>query len=279
MGHWQTTIIQEHGSRHYIIARLSLQIFKILENCQIEPSMKEDIQKIYIEYLMPKLMHCWEIKEKYRKCFNEKTQAYCPSSQTEQGKSVNVPFIIGLDAMCHDFLYTYKNFVRDILLIFNNLYKTYFKEASEFYRGDKKKKTKSLIDYAQNNFGENDPKTNFIKEAKTNLENYISMRNAVEHPGEKSGFLKISNFVLCGDEKVEEPCCWCEQNGKEENKSSIRKIFEVGIHDLMTLAEDILISWANENLKIPSMMSIICIPKDQRDKNCPIKYEVIYFKS
>ena len=131
------------------------------------------------------------------------------------------------------------------------------------------------IPYAEDTFGVTSQKTTFLKEAETNLRLYISMRNALEHPNGHSGSLQISNFVLYPDQKVEEPCWWREKGAEREiDKSSIRLGFEVAIHDLLTLAEDILVSWAVDNLKLPSIMRITSIPTEQRDKDCPVKYEV-----
>ena len=185
-----------------------------------------------------------------------------------------LPFIPQLEQECHNFLYEYKNFVRNLLGVFNILYGTNFEEASEFY--EKKKSPTSLIKYAENTFGINDSKTMFLKEAEINLKSYIAMRNAVDHPGGYSGHFKISNFEVGSDQIADEPCWWREVNGQEVDKWSIRLGLEVGIHDLLTLAEDMLISWANEHLLIPDRMNIIYIPKEQRKKECPIKYEVVF---
>ncbi len=165
--------------------------------------------------------------------------------------------------------------MRNLLAVVNLLYGTDFKEASEFYKG--KKQAKSLINFAENSFGINDPKTKFIKEAESNLISYIAMRNAIEHPNGHSGVFKISNFVLCSDGRVEEPCWWREKPiEKEIEKSSIRMGFEVAIHDLLTLAEDIIISWADEHLSLPSFKQLTSIPKAKRDPNCPVKYKIKY---
>jgi hypothetical protein len=183
--------------------------------------------------------------------------------------------VLSGQGQCHSFLYGYKNFVRNLLAVFNLLYGTAFKEASEFFKG--KKQAKSLVNFAEDCFGINDPKTKFLKEAETNLINYISMRNAIEHPNGRSGTFKISNYALCRDGKVEEPCWWRETpTEKEIEKSSIRMGFEVAIHDLLILAEDIIISWANEHLSLPSFKQLTYIHKEKRDSNCPVKYKVQY---
>lgn len=138
MGNWHITKIQDNGTRHYIVARLSLQICKILEHCETVDDQKQKIQKICIDGLMPKLIHCWEINEKYTKLFNDQMDCYCPPSQVKENDVFRKPHIIGIENMCRDFLGTYRNFVIDLLFLFNALYGTSFKEPSEFYKGDKK---------------------------------------------------------------------------------------------------------------------------------------------
>ena len=56
--------------------------------------------------------------------------------------------------------------------------------------------------------------------------------------------------------------------------SSIRADFDTFIHNLLTLGEDVLVSWANENLESPEMMEIAIIPEERRDPKNPAKYTV-----
>lgn len=215
----------------------------------------------------------WEIENWYRGKFKEQVQEY--ERNVKNGHKTHLPYIPQLEQECHSFLYEYKNFIRNVLAVFNLLYGTNFKEASEFY--SVKKQANSLIGFLEDNFGINDPKTKFLKEAETNLRNYISMRNAIEHPNGYSGMFKISNFTVCPDQKFLEPCWWREEsNEKEIDKTSIRMGFEVAIHDLLTLAEDIFISWAEEHLYLPTFMQRVFVPKEKRDSNCPVKYLVQY---
>ena len=114
---------------------------------------------------------------------------------------------------------------------------------SEFYARNKKKTSISLIEFAENNFGNNDPKTLFLKEVEKNIRTFIAMRNAIVHPDGHSGTFKISNCVLCIDGRVEEPCWWQEKTTEKEiEKFSVRMGFEVAIHNLLTLAEFVLFS-------------------------------------
>ena len=77
--------ILDHGTQNPIIARLAVQIF----------------------------LRCWEIVERYRPEFIKQTGSY--KRPQAQSQIVVVPYVIGLEEECHNFLYEAKNFLRDLL--------------------------------------------------------------------------------------------------------------------------------------------------------------------
>ena len=46
------------------------------------------------------------------------------------------------------------------------------------------------------------------------------------------------------------------------------------VDNLLGLAEDVLVSWAADNLKDPQLMRVAIVPEDRRDPMCPIKWVV-----
>jgi hypothetical protein len=105
----------------------------------------------------------------------------------------------------------------------------------------------------------------------SSVEYIIGLRNACEHPGGYSGNLLIENFTLDPDGKIAEPTWHREKDGQPlDAPSSIRADMEAIIHNLLTLGEDIVASWAADNLKAPALMRIRHIPAEQRDPKCPI---------
>ena len=97
------------------------------------------------------------------------------------------------------------------------------------------------------------------------------MRNAVEHPDGYSGRLVIENFRRDPDQKLSEPVWYRLKDGNNATEpSSIRADFDTFIHNLLTLGEDVLVSWANENLEWPEMMEIAVIPEERRDPKTPL---------
>src|SRR5262249_2838764 len=117
--------ILDHGASNRIVARLSLQIFKILENCNLAKETHDKIAEQYLT-LQKRLLRCWEIKERFRQEFNAAVEAYKPP---QPGEPVQLPQIARLDEECQNFLYEAKNYIRGLLQVVNLLYGTDFKEA------------------------------------------------------------------------------------------------------------------------------------------------------
>jgi hypothetical protein len=263
--------VVSHGTSNPIVARLSLQNLKILEKCKMTKEVKDKVGGLYLDSLMKKLLRCWEIEDSFKKSFAEVQTKYKPPATPNA--PVEIPQIDRLEADCHNFLYEAKNYIRDVLYVFNKLYGTSFSEASEFSKA--RKGGKSLIEFATEAFGPNDARTKMFVESVPWVEEVIAMRNAVENPDGYSGRLFIENFRRDPDQKISEPVWHRMKDGKNAAKpSSIRADFETFIHNLLTLGEDVLISWANENLESSEMMEIIMIPEDRRDPKNPAKYAI-----
>jgi len=265
--------IASHGTNNPIVARLSLQNLKILENCKITKEMKDKVGGLYLDSLMKKLLRCWEIEDGFKKSFKEAAEKYKPPARP--GDPVEIPQIDRLEQDAHNFLYETKSYIRDVLYVVNKLYGTSFSEASEFSKGHKKGNGKSLIEFATEKFGADDARTKMFVEMKPWVEELIAMRNAVEHPEGHSGTLVIENFTRDSEQKLSEPAWYRTKDGaKVVQPSSIRADFETHIHNLLTLGEDVLVSWAAENLEAPGMMEIAVIPEEHRDPKNPAKYAV-----
>jgi hypothetical protein len=263
--------IASHGTGNPIVARLSLQTLQILKSCKVTDELKDKVGSLYLHSLMKKLLRCWEIVDSFKKSFAEAAAKYKPPASPNA--PVEIPQIERLEQDCHNFLYEAKNYIRDLLYVVNKLYGTSFSEASEFSKA--RKGGKSLIEFATETFGPDDARTKMLAEAAPLVEEAIAMRNAVEHPDGYSGRLVIENFRRDPDQKLSEPVWYRVKDGKNATEpSSIRADFETLIDSLMTLGEDVLVSWANENLDSPELMEIAIIPEERRDPKNPAKYTV-----
>jgi hypothetical protein len=264
-----------HGVSNPIVARLSLQILEILRQTKAAKDVQDAVGGLYLNSLQKKLIRCYEINERFKKEFASEAAKYKPPAQPNA--PVEVPQIPNLEEECHNFLYEAKNYIRDLLQVVNQLYSTSYDEASEFSRA--KKGRQSLIEFAETTFGANDPKTLMLKEAAPFVEEIIAKRNAVEHPDGYSGKLAISNFMRGADNKLDEPGWHRVKDEKPVNySSSVRMDLEASIHNLLSLGEDVFVSWAADHLMAPEAMRIGHIPEAQRDPKCAIKYKVTLSK-
>jgi hypothetical protein len=263
--------VLEHGTTNPIVARLNVQTLQIMNQCNASEDIQAKVNDLYINSLQKKLLRCWEIEDRFKKEFAAAIDKYKPPAAANA--LVEVPQIARLDEECHNFLYEAKNFIRDLLRVVNHLYGTTFEEASEFSRA--KKGSQSLVEFAEKTFGADDGKTKMLKEAVLWVEELISMRNAVEHPDGFSGKLLIANFTLGADRKIVEPGWHREKDSKAAGEpSSIRADMQTYIHILLTLGEDVFVSWASDHLQVPDLMRVALIPEDRRNPLCPIKWTV-----
>ena len=53
----------------------------------------------------------------------------------------------------------------------------------------------------------------------------------------------------------------------------IRRLVDLGLN-LLTLGEDVFVSWASDHLKVPDLMRVACIPEDKRNPDRPVKWTV-----
>jgi hypothetical protein len=63
--------IADRGTANPIVSRLTLQIFNILDQCNLPQQTRDGIKLIYIDSLRKKLLRCWEIVERYRTAFSK----------------------------------------------------------------------------------------------------------------------------------------------------------------------------------------------------------------
>jgi hypothetical protein len=126
--------VLEHGTTNPIVARLSLQILQMLNQCDAPKDVQDKVGDLYLNSLQKKLLRCWEIEQRFKNEFAAAVEKYKPAAVNAP---VEVPQIARLEEECHNFLYEGKNFIRDLLQVVNHLYGTTFEEASEFSRAKK----------------------------------------------------------------------------------------------------------------------------------------------
>jgi len=261
----------DQGVTNPIVARLTLQNFELLQNCAIPKETAEKIQTIYLNDLTPKLLRLSQIYGKLRTDIETKVAGYKPPGKG--ATAVVLPQIMQLEEECRNYLYEAKNFLRDLLKVFNLLFGTNFDEASEWTMGKKPKP--SVVGFAETNFQSQPDHIRYLQQLPRCIEPFVKMRNAVEHPGGYSGDLVTRNFRFEPDGKLSAPDWRRDKDGQTEyGPISIVEDMRVGVHNLLTLAEDILVMWAVDHAAVPGMMGISVIPEGKRNAACPVKYKM-----
>lgn len=261
----------DQGVTSPIVARLTLQNFELLKNCAIPKETAETIQAVYLNELTPKLLRCSQIHQKLRTDVEAKAASYKPPGKG--ATSVVLPQVMQLEEECRNYLYEAKNFLRDLLKIFNLLFGTTFEDGSEWTIA--KKPRPSVIAYAEASFQRQPNHIRYLKQLPACTEPLVKMRNAIEHPGGYNGDLVIRNFRFEPDGSLAAPDWRRDKGGQTEyGPISIVEDMRVGVHNLLALAEDVLVMWAVDNAAMPGMMEISVIPEDERNPACPIKYKM-----
>jgi hypothetical protein len=188
----------------------------------------------------------------------------------EDGTLKSLPYLIGLQEEVETILYEQKNFLRDLLRAVNIFFGTKFHEASGFY-ADRKKGDGKIAKWAQEKFGAGDPFSKMLESEQSWIEEVIRKRNAVEHPGGKSGTLHIRNFWQVPDGRFALPV-W---HRDDMEPTGIFPDLEVTLDNLLTLAEDVLVSCIVHKNRHGDAIAFAEIPEQERAPGCPQRIRVV----
>jgi len=260
--------ISNYGTQHPVVARLTVQTHELVQWAELPETEKLTIKSIYFE-MAQRLLKCFEVYERLNAALQTAVEEVPPSVDS---RIMPVPHLIGLRGEVETFLYEVKNYLRDLLQILNIFFSTKFKEASVLY--DPKGQSKSaLVDWAIKQFGFGDPFTRMLVDEQQWVGELIRKRNAVEHPGGKSGVLHIENFKLSPDGVVF-PYWHRDQN----NPSGLFPDLETYLDNLLTLAEDMLVSCIHHRTKF-KIIQFVEIPLAERNLQCPLRLRVVLNQS
>lgn len=109
------------------------------------------------------------------------------------GRHGHLPQFLGLEGEVETFLYDTKNYLRTVLGIINVFFDTAFNEASAWW-DPKHDGAGELVKWATARFGANHPFTMMLVSEQPWVGDIIQRRNAVEHPGGRSGTLHIAKL-------------------------------------------------------------------------------------
>jgi hypothetical protein len=261
--------ISDYGTAHPVVARLKVQTHELIQWADISKDKRESVAAVYFE-IADRLLKCHEIRARLVAALNKAVAEFRPSSDP---RVMNVPHLIGLRGEVETFLYEAKNFLRDLLAIINPFFDTTFDDASAFYDAAGKDRGRIVV-WATEACGDSDHFTAMLSSEQKWIEELIRKRNAVEHPGGRSGTLHIENFTPLTEGRFLLPRWHRDQS----EALGLFPDLETYLDNLLTLAEDMLVSCIHHRTQ-HSIIQFVEIPPDDRDTACPMRLTVQIDKS
>ncbi len=181
-----------------------------------------------------------------------------------QGHVHTIPCVLNLKEDSESYLYHAKSALRDFTPIFNILFETSFKREARY---DK------VLEWSKNHFGDDSPLCNLLSEdLQTWIHHIVRMRNAVEHPGGKSGTLFISDFRSVeqdGRILISEPS-W---HRNDDPPASVDLGMAAFNSNMLTFFEESFLICL-ESFPKPSFIILNEIPEDKRLPECPVRFKM-----
>ena len=259
--------ISNVGTGHPVVARLGVQMTELIDWVDVDNGGRNSIVDLYVNILRPRLLRCYEIRDGLVQRMADSAEGL--SKQNDPRVRV-VPHVVDLQGIVEGFLYETKNYLRDLLKVFQIVYGCDLKDASAFAdlngSGDS-----DIVTWANSLLGPEDDLSKLLKTEQDWVGEFIRMRNAIEHPGGLSGTLTLQNIrVHPNHAEGYIPPTW-ERTGRPA--SDIIKDMDCGLDNMLTLAEDLLGHIVMHKSKFKGI-TLYEIPVEQRDPKCPIRLRV-----
>lgn len=259
------TQVSSHGASNPIVARLFYQMSQLFNFTNIDENQKKEIMDD-LYGLLQSLLGCFDIKEDIVKACDKSVQTI--DEKTSQSNNVfYCPHIENLEMMTENFLYQAKKYLRNLAYFFKRFYSELTQKKLLFNPYSKE----NLFDFLLRQDATFQQIFEFDKRWIGEL---ISKRNAVEHPGDKSGILKINNFEVRG-ETVTAPL-WCRESQNKDvvHETSIVQDISKIVEYLLDFSEEVIINYCIKNNLLMKNLAIYVIPVEERDPNNPMRFGI-----
>jgi hypothetical protein len=263
--------INDVGVGHPVVARLGLQAVELIKWTDIEDTKRKEITELYVHTLTDRLLRCHQSRNDLVHRANEAIATVQPPQKDKRLRGV--PHVIGLQAFAEGFLYEAKNYLRDLLNLFRIVYGCELTDASAFtnLKGDGDSK---IANWAVATFGQDGDLTKLLRTEQEWVAELIRMRNALEHPGGLSGTLILNNLQTDPNKTgAYIPPTW-GRTGRGRPDSNVVNDMDVGLDNMLTLAEDLLAGVVMDKSKSKKLITIVAIPAEDRDPKCPVRLRV-----
>jgi hypothetical protein len=261
--------ISDVGVGHPVVARLGVQASDLITWIDIEDAKRKELAEVYARTLKERLLRCHRFRDDLVKLINASVETKRPPQNDKRIREV--PHVIGLQGIAEGFLYEAKNYLRDLLNLFRIVYGCKLTDAGAFtnLKGDG---DSEIVTWAASTFGLDGDLTKLLRTEQEWVAEPIRMRNAVEHPGGLSGTLTLNNIRIDPNQPDSYiPPTWARTGRPDSN---IVKDMDCGLDNMLTLAEDLLVSVVMDKSKSKKLITVFEIPSEDRDPKCPIRLRV-----
>lgn len=255
--------ISNHGSENPIVARLSIQTIDLIRWLKATEEEKKLIIENYIE-LQRRLLNCFDIQ---RRLLVARDEALGNAVTIWESGQNTVPHIIGLQEEVEGFLFSAKTYLREVARLLNSLFRANLpNDAAIFW--DPKGGESKVAKWSKDRFGEDHATTRMLASEADWIGEIVRKRNAVEHPGDKSGILKLTNYERVAAGII--PPHWSRVGANHVDATDIYKDISVIMDNLLTLAEDLLIEAVRNQPLFPQII-LAFIPEKDRSPEVPVR--------
>lgn len=258
--------ILDQGTANPIVARLFIQTQDLLPYYNLGEDQRHKIFDLMFADIQPKLLACSRISEELAKevTHHQKRIDEVGVELQAGGRAYTIPAIFDLQSRAETFLYQAKSVLRDLTKLFLILFAKDFNNTARF---------DLVVNWAEAQCGEQDELTKMLKTDESLwIRRLVRMRNAVEHPGQRSGTLHVDNFtseVVGSTVVVLEPVWYLDK----DEKSPIVRDMGVFTDNLLTLCEQTLILCL-EKFKKNFPIVVVEVAEAERGPDCPVRYKM-----
>ena len=255
--------ISNHGPSNPIVARLVVQSKDLIQWLNAPDDVRQKILKLYID-LHYRLLNCYEVQQRLLAA----KDATIESAKAAWNESMeSTPYVIGLEGEAENFLLSAKRYLRELVFLLNTLFDAQLPTEASIFWNPKGGESK-LGEWAKKKFGtSHDTAQMFASEAEW-VSEIVQKRNAVEHPGGKSGTLIVKNYQRLAEGFC--PPLWARDGSNSTPPTDVYNDIQTAMDNLLTLTEDILIEASRNDPSFPQIL-FVEIPDEQRDTAVPVR--------
>ncbi len=259
--------VSKYGTANPIVARLALQSFEMLKSIDLTDKERETASKQLYD-LHNRLLRCYDC---IRNLHERNEETIEKTGQIFAARNRSIPFIIGLQDEVETFLTSAKQYLRDLVAPMNVIYRSNLKhDAAVFW--DKAGKSSAAEKWAAANIGADVGLVKILRDDADWIGELIKRRNAMEHPGDRSGTLVIENYRFTGP-TVAPPQWRRDVEGREGDRSPILQDLDTYLVNLLEFGEEIVAHGVKAR-PLHEHLELYQIPEERRDPKNPARFQV-----